>query len=169
MNKLYTIMVMVAIFVSNSFTIAKADEAFMGFGVGVFNSAKHGYGEAKTYDLGARQDLVDGFYWQEKVGLWGIGGNPEGMKSSGYASTGLGFRVDFNPVEFHAGWSVAGITTPDTYLGGYFQFNGDLGFTLRDTRHGNGIGLSYGHISSAGIEMPNQGRDFVTLELSQRW
>lgn len=149
-------------------TTVRADEGFMGFGVGAFNSAKHGPGEVKTYSLGLRQDLIEGFYWQEKLGLWGQGGNTEGMKSSGYGSTGPGFRVDFTPVEFHAGWSLAGITTPDSYLGGYFQFQGDLGVTLRD-KHGNGIGLCYSHISSAGIEMPNQGRDFFVLELSQRW
>src|ERR1700676_3039018 len=92
--------------------VAYSDETFMGFGVGAFNSAKHGPGEVKTYNLGLRQDLIEGFYWQEKLGLWGQGGNNEGMKSSGYGSTGLGFRVDFTPVEFHAGWSLAGITTP---------------------------------------------------------
>ena len=145
-----------------------ADEGFMAFGVGAFSSARHGPGEVKTYNLGLRQDLIDGFYSQYKVGLWGQGSNDEGMKSSGYGSAGLGFRVDVKPVEFHAGWALGGITTPDSYLGGYFQFNGDLGVTLRDYK-GNGIGLAYSHLSSAGIEMPNQGRDFITLELSNRW
>lgn len=147
---------------------AWTDEGFMDFGVGAFNSAKNGPGEVKTYSLGLRSDLIEGFYWQNKLGFWGQGGNSEGAKSGGIGSTGLGFRVDLTPVEFHAGWSAGCITTPDNLLGGYFQFQGDLGVTLRD-KHGNGIGLAYSHISSAGLEMPNQGRDFFILELSQRW
>lgn len=149
-------------------TWAYADEGFMGFGVGVANSAKHGPGEVKTYNLGYREDLIEGFYWQGKAGLWGLGANSEGQKSSGYGTTGLGFRVDFTPVEFHAGWSAGLITTPDSFLGGVFEFQGDLGVTLRD-RHGNGIGLAYTHLSSAGIYSPNLGRDFGVLELSTRW
>lgn len=149
-------------------TAAYSDEGFMNFGVGVFNSAKRGAGEVKTYSLGLRQDLIDGFYWEERLGLWGQGSNSEGMKSSGYLSTGLGFKVDLNPVEFHASWGLGGITTPDSMLGGTFQFNGNIGITLRD-RRGNGIGLGYSHLSSAGLEMPNQGRDFGVLELSQKW
>jgi len=145
-----------------------ADEGFMGFGLGAFNSAKFGPGEVKMYDLGYRWDTPQNIYWQAKGGFWGQGANSEGMRSSGYASTGPGFRVDLNPVEFHTGAALALITTPDSYLGGVFQFNVDIGVTLRD-KMGNGIGFAYSHLSSAGLEFPNQGRDFWVLELSQRF
>lgn len=149
-------------------TVAFADEGFVGMGVGAFNTAKGGPGSVKLGQVGHRLDLIDGFYWQNKVGGWGQGSNDYGMKSSGYIASGLGFRVDLTPVEFRAGYSLAGITTPDAYLGGNFQFNGEAYLGLRD-RHGNGFGVKYEHISSAGLEMPNQGRDFYVLELSQRW
>jgi hypothetical protein len=149
-------------------TVSFADEAFVGMGLGAFNTAKGGPGSVKLGQFGHRLDLIDGFYWQNKVGGWGQGGNAYGMESSGYAASGIGFRVELEPLDFHAGYSLCGITNTDAYLGGHFQFNGEAYLGLRD-RHGNGFGLKYEHISSAGIEMPNQGRDFFILELSQRW
>lgn len=149
-------------------SFAHADEAFVGMGLGAFNTAKGGPGSVKLGQVGHRLDLIEGFYWQNKVGAWGQGANDYGMKSSAYGSSGLGFRVDLTPVEFRAGYGVGLISNPDSYLGGNFQFNGETYLGLRD-RKGNGFGLKYEHISSAGIEMPNQGRDFFVLELSQRW
>lgn len=148
---------------------AMADEAFLGYGLGVFNSAKQSSGEVKAFQLGYRDDLIDGFYWQYKLGFWGDGSGDKGRSSSGYASTGPGFRVDLNPIEIRTGWGIAAITSPDSYLGGRFpQFNGELYMGVRD-KHGNGIGFQYEHISSAGLVTPNQGRDLVILQMSQRW
>jgi hypothetical protein len=54
-------------------------------------------------------------------------------------------------------------------LGGAFpQFHGELYGGLRDSQ-GNGIGIKYNHFSSAGLVTPNQGRDFVLLELSVKY
>lgn len=147
---------------------AHADEAFTGFGLGAFNTAKGGPGSVKIGQIGHRFDLIEGFYWQNKLGFWGQGANDYGMKSSAYIASGIGFRVDLAPVEFHSGYSLGLISVPDSYLGGPFQFNGEVYIGLRG-KYGNGFGLKYEHISSAGIEMPNQGRDFFILELSQRW
>jgi len=150
-------------------TISYAGEGFMAFGVGVFSTAKRGYGSVKTFSLGHRIDLMEGIYWQNRLGAWGQGSNPDGMRSGGFGSSGPGLRVDLAPVELYAGYGVAVITTPDSYLGGRFpQFQGEIGVTLRD-RGGNGIGLEYQHISSAGLNMPNMGRDFLVFKLSQRW
>lgn len=146
-----------------------ADEGFMGFGVGVANSAKHSSGEVKVFSLGLREDIFDGIYWQYKLGYWGDGSGDPSRGSSFYASTGPGFLVDLHPVEIRTGWSLAAISSPDSYLGGRFpQFNGELYLGLRDFR-GNGIGVQYEHVSSAGIVTPNQGRDFFVLQISQRW
>ena len=148
---------------------ALAGEGFMGFGLGLFNSAKDGPGEVKTYQIGYRGNMGHGYYWQTKLGFWGQGENQYGMKSGGYGSTGPGIKVDLSPVELHAGYGIGAITTPDQYLGGVFpQFNGEFGIGLRD-KSGNGIGIKYEHISSAGLCMPNMGRDFIVLEIGTKW
>jgi hypothetical protein len=149
-------------------SLSVADEGFMSFGIGVFNSAKKSRGETKVFNMGYRPDLIDGIYWQHKIGFWGDGAH-DGRKSSLYVSTGPGLKVDLAPVEIRAGYGIGAISTPDAYLGGHIpQFQGELYIGLRD-RRGNGIGLQYEHISSAGLVMPNKGRDFLVIQLSQKW
>ena len=149
--------------------IALADTAFMNYGLGVAESAIHSKAETKVISLGYREEMWDGIYWQNRVGYWGDGSSGMGRKSSGYAASGLGLEVDLKPVELRSGWSLATITSPDVYLGGVFpQFSGDFSIGVRDS-HGNGMAITYFHISSAGLVTPNMGRDFVTLELSQKW
>lgn len=148
---------------------AQADEVFSSYGVGAFNSAKNSPAEVKVVNVGYRPELYNGFYWQFKAGYWGEGSGDESRKSSFYASTGPGLMIDLKPIEIRSGWGLCAITQPDAYLGGRFpQFNGELYFGLRD-RKDNGIGVKYEHISSAGLVVPNDGRDFFILEISQRW
>ena len=148
---------------------AQAEEAFVGYGLGVFHSAEKSPVETKILQVGYRVDLLDGFYWQARAGYWNDSSHELDRKSSGYASTGFGFLIDLKPMEFRSGWGIGGVTTTDGFLGGYFpQFNGELYVGARD-KNGHGIGLQYEHISSAGIVTPNQGRDFVTLQLSTKW
>lgn len=150
-------------------SVVQADEGFMSFGVGAFNSAKEHTGEVKAGNLGLREEIYQGIYWQYKLGYWGDGSGDPTRKGSFYASTGPGMLIDLRPLELRAGYGLAAISTPDSYLGGRFpQFNGEIYAGLRDHR-GNGIGLQYEHISSAGIVTPNQGRDFMVLQLSQQW
>jgi hypothetical protein len=149
---------------------AQAGEPFVGYGVGIFHSADYGPVSTKLFQLGYRTDLAGGFYWQNRVGYWSDSSPKEtNRKNSAYASTGIGFLIDLRPIELRSGWGISGITTPDSMLGGHFpQFNGDLYIGVRD-RNGNGIGVQYEHISSAGIVTPNEGRDFITLQLSTKW
>lgn len=149
---------------------AHADEVFANYGVGVFASAAGGHpASTKAFSLGYREEMYGPWNIQYKVGYWGDGSGSNGRKSSGYASVGPLFKADFSPVEIHTGWGLAAITTPDSYLGGMFpQFNGQVGLVLRDHR-GAGIGIDYEHISSAGLVVPNQGRDFVTVSISESW
>lgn len=148
---------------------ALADEVYVNYGVGLAESAVNSVVETKMVDLGERHYLLGGLYWQNRVGFWGDGsGNPD-RKSSFYGSSGLGVEADLNPVEIRSGWGLAVISTPDGYLGGSFpQFNGNLGVDLRD-KSGAAIGLEYSHVSSAGVLSPNKGRDFLTIELSQKF
>lgn len=144
-------------------------EQFIGFGVGEGLSAKSSAGETKMFNIGEREFLIRGIYWENKLGYWGDGSGDPSRRSSLFGSSGFGMEVDLAPVEFRAGTGLAIISTPDSYLGGRFpQFNENLGMTLRD-KHGDGIGLTYSHFSSAGFVTPNLGRDFLTLELSIKW
>lgn len=141
-----------------------ADEVFLGYGMGVVNST-----DSRDVNLGFRKDLSDGFFWQFKGGLWVDNSGDPTRSNSGFVSSGPGFLVDFNPIEIRTSVGLAAITSPDSILGGPFpQFNEDLYVGVRDKR-GNGVGFVYEHISSAGIEQPNYGRDFIELQWSKRW
>lgn len=157
------------LFVFFSFiSIAKADETFLSYGLGAGKSALNSQAETKQFDFGYREDLFQGISWQYKAGLWADGSFDPNRKTSGFASTGPQFTVSVLPLELRTGWGISGITTTDSYLGGHFQFNGEIYLGLRDNK-GNGIGVEYQHFSSAGLETPNVGRDFVILQLSQKW
>lgn len=146
-----------------------ADEVFASYGVGIFNSAVNSPTEVKLGDIGYRRDVWKGVYWQFKGGYWGDGSGDPNRSGSGFISTGPGLKIDFSPVELHTGWGLAAISSPDSYLGGRFpQFNGDLYLGVRD-KNGAGVGLEYDHISSAGIISPNVGRDFMLVQISQKF
>ena len=151
--------------VNNSY----GEEAFIGYGVGIFNDSNYFLGQNKYIDVGYRSFMWDGFYWSFKGGYEGEGSPDIGRKSGFFASSGPGLEIDLQPLELRSGWGLAMISTPDSQLGGYFpQFNGTASIGLRD-KHGDGIALEYNHISSAGFVNPNIGRDFMILELSQKW
>lgn len=142
----------------------KADETFLGYGLGAFNS-----NDTKVLNLGYREDIWEGIYWQYKGGFWIDTSGGPGRSGSIYLSSGPGLMIDLNPIEIRNGIGLAMITNPDSYLGGPFpQFNEELYIGVRDKK-GNGIGIQYEHISSAGIWQPNMGRDFLMIQLSQRW
>lgn len=146
-----------------------ANELSVGYGLGVFNSAKYSIAETKTANIAYRHFLIPGLFWQARAGFWGDGSGDPSRRSSAYGSTGPGFEVDLSPIEIRSSWSLAYISTPDGYLGARFpQFNDDIYLGVRD-KNQTGIGLSYGHLSSAGLVMPNKGRDFLILELSKKW
>lgn len=149
-------------------TTCVADETFLGFGVGVFDSAKHSPAEVRMLSGGIRQEVYRGVYYQAQAGLWADSSGDPKRTGSGFGSLGIGMLVDLHPVEIRSGWSLVGITSPDSYLGGPFQFMGELYLGVRDS-HENGIGVGYGHISSCGIYTPNIGRDTISIQLSQKW
>lgn len=142
---------------------ANQDQILVGGGVGVFNSGKSGLSETKVLTLGVQEDLYGPLKQRANVGGW-LDRVGNGRKSSALVSGQLGFEVQ------NGGWvgsvfsGPAIISNTDSYLGGHFQFMDDLHLGLQD-RDGNYIGVMYRHLSSAGIEMPNVGRDFMCLEL----
>lgn len=60
----------------------------------------------------------------------------------------------------------ANISQPDSKLSGHLQFHATFGFGVKDASTGCGLGLAWVHLSNAGIEQPNLGRDLITLQLS---
>lgn len=150
-------------------SICLADEAFIGYGVGVFNDANDFLGQNKYAYVGYREFLYKGIYWQEKGGFWGEGSPDQSRKSGGWISSGPGLEMDLEPFEMRSGYGLAAITSPDSQLGAVFpQFNGELYLGLRDKK-GDGVGFEYDHISCASFCSPNEGRDFVTVQLSIKW
>lgn len=153
-------------FLSN---VCVADEAYLGFGVGMFNDADSHVGQNKYGELGYRSFVWDGIYLEYKGGFWGEGGPDQTRKAGAFIAAGPGLEVDLQPVEIRSGINLAAISSPDSQLGGYFpQFNEELYIGLRDKK-GDGIGLQLEHISCATFCNPNQGRNALMLLLSQKW
>lgn len=150
--------------------VARADGAFVGFGLGAFNSAKGGPAEVKYGQVGFRESVLYGLAdWQYKVGFWGDGSGDPTRKGSFIVSTGPGWNVVFDPIEIRVGTGLAVISTPDSYLGGRFpQFDSELYLGVRDSA-GRAVGFKYEHVSSAGLVSPNKGRDFLLLEIGLGW
>jgi hypothetical protein len=144
------------------------DEAFIGYGLGIFHDADTFMGQNKYMDVGYRETMWEGLYWQNKLGGWSEAGPDLTRKGGGFYSNGLGLEVDLSPVEVRGGGALALITSPDSQLGGNFQFNEDFSVGVRD-RKGDGIALQYNHLSCGPLCQPNLGRDFLILELSQKW
>jgi len=165
---LFVIAAIVGFATSILLNLAYADEAFVGYGVGIFRGADQFLGQTKYASIGYRDFLYEGLYWQSKLGFIGEGSADQTRKSGGWTSSGFGLETNLSPVELRGGAALAAITTPDSQLGGYFEFNEDVSIGLRDTR-GDGIALQYNHISCASLCSPNLGRDAVMLELSQKW
>lgn len=131
--------------------------------VGVFSSGKSNLAECKLVNFGHRERLPLGLSYQYEGGGWtDVAGN--GRKGSLYGAAQLGVQADSTlTARFMAGPAL--ISSPDAYLGGVFQFTEDFFLGIHGD-NGNIVGVKYKHISSAGIEQPNVGRDFAGIEVS---
>ncbi len=141
---------------------SQAQDFFDG-GIGVFNSGKNSLSETKMLTVGEQGTLIGALKDRVTVGGWldNAGG---GKSDSAVASGQLGFEVNRDGTVFGIFTGPAAISTPDILLGGRFQFMDDIHYGIQDT-HGRYVGVMYRHLSSAGIETPNVGRDVVGLEL----
>ena len=138
-------------------------DSFFRYGVGVFDSAQYGRAETKSFSLGYEEQWFGPIIRQMEAGLFADeGGN--GRKSSGYANYSIGVEANPGYLVMRSLWGVGAISTPDSMLGGWFEFNQDLLVGVKDDK-GNMIGLDYKHMSSAGIYDPNKGRDFLLVHV----
>lgn len=147
--------------------LAKAEEVYVSYGLGAFKSAENVVSETKITNAGVRLKIYSPWEWQIKLGGWLDGsGNPT-RKSSFYTSTGPQYVINAGPVVIRNGIGLAYISNPDSYLGGRFpQFDLEVYVGLKN-KTGSAIGFQLEHLSSAGINKPNIGRDFFVLQLSQ--
>jgi hypothetical protein len=113
------------------------------------------------------QDEVLFFEKKWEVGFWFD--NRAGSKNSAFASYSFGIEPQhgFFYANFFQGIGL--ISSPDSVLGGHAQFFADLGVGIRDLKKKVSLGFQYRHISSAGIFMPNLGRDTFGIQVMIPW
>jgi hypothetical protein len=138
-------------------------DSLVDVGLGVFNSGKNSPSETKFAAIGYQGDFWGALKNRLNLGGW-IDNVGNGRGSSAFVAAQIGFEVESN------GWcssvfiGPALIGSPDSYLGGRFQFYDSLNFGIKD-KDSNYIGISYRHISSAGIHDRNIGRDVLGIEI----
>lgn len=145
--------------------VAHADEdVFLDGGLGAFSTEGKSPSQVKLIKLGLQEEVWYSFKERFNLGGW-IDSRGLGNSSSAFGSYQLGFDVQNDLFEMGVFAGPALISTPDIMLGGCFQFNETLYLGIRDPKSHDSIGLSYNHFSSAGLESPNQGRDFLAVEV----
>lgn len=147
-----------------SASVMAEDTTIIKYGIGVADSGKESLAETKYLGVGQQLPLFSDFL----VTQWEVGAFADNAghsrKSSAFAFYGLGVHVNAGSVYAQSVFNLGLISTPDAYLGGPFQASEDMGVGLQ-SKSGASMGLHYKHISSAGIERPNNGRDFLLIQL----
>lgn len=145
---------------------ARSEETYATAAVGVANSGKNSHAETKFVNVGRRDQFAFGLTYQYEVGGW-VDTAGDGRKSSGYGAYQLGVQTD-GPVFARVMAGPALVTNPDSYLGGPVAFTEDFYFGLSGNNK-NTVGVMYKHISNAGLEQPNIGRDLAGVQISIPW
>lgn len=136
------------------------------YGVGVAESAKDGHSETKTMSFAYRNSIMGPFVYVVNTGFWTDTRSDLNRHGSLFGSIGPGLYVDAGSVYGEASCGLGVISQKDSMLGGRFpQFDNNMGVGIKD-KNNYAIGLNYHHVSSAGIEKPNRGRDFIEVKLT---
>ena len=128
--------------------------------------------ESPTYQKGlsiGRQSEWSVFETKTEGGFWVDNSKRPGAKCSAFISYSLGIEPRAGAFYVNMFQGVAALSNTDTVLGGHLQFVEDVGLGVRDQEKNVAIGLFYKHISSAGIFLPNYGRDFVGVQVMIPW
>jgi hypothetical protein len=132
-------------------------------GLGMFSTEGSSLSQVKFGKIGLQENLWSVLKQRFNVGAW-LDSRGEGRTNSGFTGYQLGFDVQNEMFEASIWSGPTYITTPDIALGGNLQFNETIFFGIKD-RQDDSIGVAYNHFSSAGLEMPNLGRDFMCVEI----
>lgn len=144
-------------------TAARANEQLdLKYGLGVFTEdAKPGL--VKYFGLSYTNDFMyKPLSQRAELGVWADANSAR--SSSGIFSYMLGLQVKPSIFYLESFWGMAMITNTDARLSTNFQFAHDLGVGLKDNQ-GRYLGVTWKHISNAGIQQPNQGRDFILIQV----
>lgn len=147
---------------------AHASDTVIKYGANVPTETEN-LGTTKAIFIGQQFHLVGPLISQIEGGGWFDNSGEAGRRSSALFGGSLGINVDAHYAFAQALVGPALITRPDSALGGPLQFNNDVAIGLRDPSTGATVGLNYKHVSSAGIETPNRGRDFWLFRVSFSW
>jgi hypothetical protein len=142
-------------------SLAHADELVLDGGLGVFDTKGTSISQNKYLKLGLQEDLWGAFKQRMNVGFW-LDNRGAGYSNAGFVGYQIGFEVTNSVFQMSIFSGPTLISSTDSQLGGVFQFNETLFLGIVD-KNGNAIGPVYSHFSSAGIEFPNQGRDYFGL------
>lgn len=141
--------------------LALADVSLsVGTGKGIMGD--HGTPFERAAALGYQYQFGTGIFIRPEAG-WFMDISGQGM-SSFWAAPLVGVRAksQVGP-ELHLAIGPGYLQNPDQVLGGHFQFSIEGGIGITDDKFY--IGLAWKHLSSAGFEMPNHGRDFITAQI----
>lgn len=163
--KLYLIGFVLGLLLIASLNVKASDEVFVKYNVNVANGS---VADAKALGIGYVTDLS---VFKVKYEAGHIFDHRKGAKDSYFGFVGLGIELFPQAGSFYVNFfqNIGGITNIDNYLGGHFQFNEELGLGIKDQRTRTAIGLFYSHISNAGIQTPNMGKDFGGLKITLPW
>lgn len=153
-------MVLVLLLPANAYC---ADDVFIDAGLGTFSTEGTSLSQVKFAKVGVQEDIWYALKQRFNGGGW-MDTRGNGHTSSAFAGYQLGFAVPNDTFEMSIFSGPTLISSPDVALGGVFQFNETIFFGIRD-KDNESIGIAYNHFSSAGIESPNIGRDFMCLEI----
>lgn len=134
----------------------------VGAGKGILNVA--GTPFERLAVVGYQRSLGYDFFIRPEAGYFeDLSGGDH--KSSLWIDPMFGIRAKtISGPELHLGVGPGWIKNPDALLGGHFQFALEGGGGAYSSDNKVFLGLVWRHLSSAGIEMPNQGRDFLMVE-----
>jgi hypothetical protein len=140
---------------------AKADEVVIRGGTAIIDNSPNG--ASKVFGIRHESDSDFGIYSAQELGGY-VDNRGDGRRSSMLLKYQLGVMP--GPQVGIFGKVFTGpcvITSPDTVLSSWYQWATDFGFGVRDDL--TSLSITYSHISNAGLKLPNQGRDFVVLEM----
>ena len=142
---------------------AQGDQIVIDAGLGILNSEGSSLSQNKFAKIGVEEDLWYNLKQKINVGEW-LDNRGYGYSNSAFTGYQLGFEVSNEVLEASVWSGPTLIGAPDAALGGPIQFNETIYLGIVD-KDKNSIGMVYNHFSSAGIYVPNLGRDYLGLEI----
>ena len=133
----------------------------VGIGKAAFGSVQ-GVPFERAASLGYEHAFSNGLFIRPEAG-WFMDNSGRGVSSPwGAPLIGVRSQSAVGP-SLHFAMGPGYLHNPDSILGGHFQFSLEGGASLVDRNFG--LGVVWKHLSSAGINMPNRGRDFIALQV----